>query len=241
MKPFLLLSHRPEDVEAQREYDDIARFAGLGSGQLEQLRLEQTSCGINLDRYSGIFIGGGPFNASDREKSPLQVRVEIDLVEVARRAIELDYPLFGLCYGMGILALATDAVADRSYGENASAPWLEITDEGARDPLLTQLPRRLRAFTGHKEAMSVAPSDATVLVTGEACPIQMVRLGENVYSTQFHPELDADSLANRLLAYQHCGYFPQGEVTQTVSWARSTKIGGEVHLILRRFVERYAR
>ena len=82
MKPFLLLATRPEDAAADDEYDLFLRFAGLSEGDLRRYRLEQRALGgLDLRDWSGIMLGGGPFNTSDPEtsKSAVQRRVEADL------------------------------------------------------------------------------------------------------------------------------------------------------------------
>jgi GMP synthase (glutamine-hydrolysing) len=68
----------------------------------------------------------------------------------------------------------------------------------------------------------------------------MYRVGENVYVTQFHPELDADDLTARMRIYQHAGYFDPSELEDLVAMAYASKVSGEQHLVLRNFVERYA-
>ncbi len=75
MKPFLLLAIRADDAAADSEYESFLAFAGLGERDLRRVRLEQRPLGnIDLAEWSGIFLGGGPFNFSDPEgsKSPVQ-------------------------------------------------------------------------------------------------------------------------------------------------------------------------
>ena len=82
MKPFLLLAIRPEDVAADDEYAAILRCTGLDEHQLRRVRMEQGPIGrVDLDQWSGIILGGGPFQASDPEdsKSAVQRRVEAEL------------------------------------------------------------------------------------------------------------------------------------------------------------------
>lgn len=79
MKPFVLLATRAEDVPADEEYALFLRYTGLSPDELIRVRLEaEPMPRIDLDELSGIFVGGGPFNASDPldKKSPTQRRVE---------------------------------------------------------------------------------------------------------------------------------------------------------------------
>ena len=82
MKPFLLLAIRADDAAADNEYESFLACAGLHERDLRRHRLEQRPLGnVELRDWSGILLGGGPFNASDPpgSKSPVQRRVEADL------------------------------------------------------------------------------------------------------------------------------------------------------------------
>ena len=73
--PFLLLSIRAEDEAADDEYQAMMRFAGLDERGLHRIRLTHQQLGaVDLAHWSGIVLGGGPYNVSDdpRAKSPTQ-------------------------------------------------------------------------------------------------------------------------------------------------------------------------
>ncbi len=243
MKPFLLLATRAEDVPADEEYALFLRFTGLSDDQLVRVRLEAGPLGpIDLDEWSGIFVGGGPFNASDRdeEKSDVQRRVEAEFRTLLDDVVARDFPFLGACYGVGTLGAHQGAVIDRTYREPISVIEIERTPEGAADPLLAALPDRFTAFVGHKEAITVLPPSATLLARGEACPVQMFRVGRNVYATQFHPELDVAGITTRIHAYADHGYFGADELHLTLAAVRRAPVT-HTSSILRAFVERYAR
>ena len=78
MKPFALLATRADDRPADEEYALFLRYAGLDERGLVRVRLEAAPMPrLDLDALSGIFVGGGPFNASDppERKTPVQHRV----------------------------------------------------------------------------------------------------------------------------------------------------------------------
>lgn len=239
MKPLLLLSHRPEDIEAEREHKDIARFGKLSLTDLDQRRLEQEPLrNVDLRQYSGVIVGGGPYNLSDTHKSDTQRRVERELIDITKQCLSNKIPFLGICYGLGILAEAAGGRVEKRHAEEASAPWIATTAEGDVDPVVLGTPELFRAFTGHKESISKLPDDTVVLASNRACPHQIIRVGEWGYGVQFHPELDGHSLANRLIAYQDFGYFPAEEIEQRVSWARRTDVGPHAHALIRHFVRR---
>jgi GMP synthase (glutamine-hydrolysing) len=241
VRPFLLLAIRAEDAAADNEYDSFLTLAGLGEGQLRRVRLEQRPLGgVDLDDWSGIIVGGGPFNFSDPEelKTPVQRRVEADLSGLLDRVVSTDFPFLGACYGIGALGRHQGAVIDRRYAEPVGAVEITLTPAGRRDPLLGELPAAFQAFTGHKEAVSQLPGHAVLLASSAACPVQAFRVGGNVYATQFHPELDVAGLNTRIEVYKHAGYFDPDEADEIRARAASSDITWPP-AILRGFVRRY--
>lgn len=243
MKPFLLLATRAEDAAADNEYASFLAFARLGERDLRRLRLERHVLGsIDLRDWSGILLGGGPFNSSDPEtsKSPLQRRVEADLRGLLDKMVSADFPFLGACYGIGTLGSHQGAVVDRRYGEPVGPVPVTLTREGRRDPLLSGLPGTFDAFVGHKEAISRLPRHAVLLASSPACPVQAFRIGSHVYATQFHPELDPAGLCTRIEVYKDAGYFKPEEAGELKALARHSNVI-HPHAILHRFVQRYAR
>lgn len=243
MKPFVLLATRAEDIPADEEYALFLRYTGLDAAHLRRIRMEAAPLpDLNLDEISGIFVGGGPFNASDawEKKSDVQRRVEAEFGALLDEVIATDFPFLGACYGVGTIGAHQGAVIDRTHGEPISVVEIDRTEAGSRDPLLAGLPDRFSAFVGHKEAISVLPASATLLARGDACPVQMFRVGQNVYATQFHPELDVEGITTRIHAYADHGYFAPHELHLTVDAVNRLPVT-HTGSILRAFVERYAR
>ncbi|PFG18402.1 GMP synthase (glutamine-hydrolysing) [Propionicimonas paludicola] len=237
MKPFLLIATRDHDQAADDEYRSVLRHTGLRADELERLRLEAAPMpSIDLNDYAGILLGGSPFNVSDTEKSPVQLRVEAELGSLLARVIEADVPFLGMCYGIGIMVDALGGVVDQSNGEPVNAAEVRLTEAGRTDPLLAGVGDSFHAFVAHKEGCAVAPSPMVVLGAGAVCPLQVVRIGRHVYATQFHPELDADELAIRMKIYENAGYFAPDEYAALVAQVKASPVDGRQHLLLRNFV-----
>ena len=251
MKPFLLLAIRAEDVAADNEYDSFLSLSGLAEGELRRVRLEQRGLGqLDLDDWSGILLGGGPFNFSDPEelKTPVQRRVEADLAGLLDQVVSADFPFLGACYGIGALGRYLGAAVDRRYAEAVGAVEITLTPAGRQDPLLSELPAAFQAFTGHKEAVSHLASPATaggkasravLLASSAGCPVQAFRVGSNVYATQFHPELDVAGLCTRIEVYKHAGYFDPDQADEIKAQAARSDVTWPP-AILRGFVRRYS-
>jgi GMP synthase (glutamine-hydrolysing) len=240
-KPFLIIQLRPEDATADNELLKIRQYGGLAEQEIKRLRAEREGLPpIDLDNYAAIIVGGSPFDVSkpQAEKSAQQIELEESFGELFEELKARDFPFLGCCSGNGLLGAWLGASISRKYAEPVGAIELELTEEGARDPLLADFPPRFRALTGHKEACDQLPPDSVLLATNSQCPVQMFRVRTNIYATQFHPEGDPEGFILRINVYKNHGYFPPESAEKLIE-AVGNEATPQAHLILRRFVERY--
>ena len=243
MKPFLLLSIRAERAAADNEYESFLRFTGLPEAELSLVNLATEELpSLDLDDWSGILLGGGPWNASDDPdlKSDAQLRAERSIWALLDGVVARDLPFLGACYGIGTLGLHQGGVVDRSWPEPVGPLSVTLTPEGRADPLFAGVPVDFAAYGGHKEAMVHLPGNAVQLATSEACPVQAFRVGRNVYATQFHPELDLVGIGTRIEVYQDAGYFDPSEVQTLLARSRDVEVLHPMTL-LRNFVRLHRR
>ena len=243
MKQFLILQLRPETEAADGEYVAFLQKCGLTPDQTHRLRLDQQTLPSDLNPadYAGVIVGGGPGCVSDdpANKPETEARIEAQILSLMPAITDQDLPFMGCCYGIGILGHHLGAeVSKRRYGEAVGAVTCMTTQAGMQDPLLRDLPRTFDAFVGHKEALQHLPQGCTHLLSAESCPFQMIRYGENVYATQFHPEADAKEFATRIGIYKHRGYFPPDQADRLIEMCHASDVRGPEN-ILRYFVERY--
>jgi GMP synthase (glutamine-hydrolysing) len=152
---------------------------------------------------------------------------------------EQDLPFMGCCYGIGILAHHLGAEVSKSrFGEPVGPVTCVTRPEGAQDPLTADLPAQFDAFVGHKEAVQHLPDGTVHLVSSDPCPYQMIRHGQNVYATQFHPEADAAEFETRIQIYRHKGYFAPEEADRLIDLCRAARVNAPARL-LENFVRRY--
>jgi GMP synthase (glutamine-hydrolysing) len=243
VQPFLLLGIRAEDLAADEEYAAMLRCTGLGEGELQRIRMEQRPLGrVDLDQWSGIILGGGPFQVSDQEekKSATQLRVEAELASLLDDVVERDHPFLGSCYGIGTLGRHQGAVVDRTYGEPIGGVQLTLTSAGSQDPLFSVAGSTFGAYLGHKEAITKLPAHAVALASSKSCPVQAFRIGNRVYATQFHPELDLEGLKTRVEVYKYAGYFEPDQAEAVIAAARASGIT-QTPNFLGRFVALFGR
>jgi GMP synthase (glutamine-hydrolysing) len=242
VRPFVLLSSRAEDLAADDEYAAFLRVTGLPAERLRRIRMEAAPLpSMNLDDYSGVILGGGPFNSTDPPalKSPVQRRVEHELRLLLDQIVDRDFPFFGACYGVATLGVHQGGIVDRTYAEPVSCVPVSLTAAGLADPILAGMAPEFDAFVGHKEACRVLPPSAVLLATSAPCPVQMFRVKRNLYATQFHPELDVAGIVTRVHVYQHAGYFPPAQLQELVG-RLSLAVVTEPSRMLANFVARYA-
>ena len=240
-RPFLVLQLRPEDDTADSELRKICQYGELDAAEVHRIRLDQQPAPeIGLEDYSAIIVGGSPFDLSTPagRKPELQVTIEAFFKRLLDEVIGRDFPFLGCCSGNGLLGQHLGAGISKRFGEDVGGIDITITAAGREDPLLAGMPGTIRVLVGHKEACDDTPPGSTLLAAGKLCPVQMFRVGANVYATQFHPEGDFEGFNVRIGAYRHHGYFPPEEAQALADRIRPERTP-EAHEILRRFVARF--
>ena len=240
-KPFLMLTSRDDGPVLSSESADLPRFCGLSEEGVRRVRIERDLPELDLSDYSGAFVCGSPWDAGadDRLKEARQVRAEAWLRSFYDRVLAESFPVLGLCYGLGTLTLHLGGVLDTQHGEDISGIALTKTDAGREDPLLEGTPDRFHAYVGHHEAVRELAPGMQVLLAGDATPIQMVRVGEAAWATQFHPEMDLEGVTIRIDQYAD-RYYP-AEKAEAIRAQVATVDTDPSRLILRNFVRRFQR
>ena len=241
MKKFLILQMRPEDETADAEFESILQKGKLNNLLAQRLRVEKNyNTQIDLDQYCAIIAGGSPFDISlpIQKKTPTQLGVEDFFERLFSNVVPRDFPFLGACSGNGLLGKYCGTEISSKYAEAIGPVEINITEEGSRDELLRGFPASFIALAGHKEACDTLPKDAILLASSKPCPIQMFRVKNNIYATQFHPEADEDQFCLRVDIYKNFGYFApeESENIKKVLKGVETPYSNE---ILKRFVKKY--
>lgn len=139
--------------------------------------------------YDAVFVLGGAMNIDEGERHGWIAEEEALLGELLAREV----PLLGLCLGGQLLAAAGGAEPRRAARPEIGWQRVEVTPEGAADPLLGPLAPSFEAFQWHSYEFPLPPG-AVLLAHSEVC-LQACRLGERAWALQFHPEVSrADAL-----------------------------------------------
>jgi GMP synthase (glutamine-hydrolysing) len=160
-------------------FEDAARAAGH-----ELVERNVARDGVPEDVGDAVIVLGGAMHPDQDDRHPW-LAPEIGFLE---QQLERGTPLLGVCLGSQLIARAAGA---RVYqADEPEVGWLpvEVTDEGAADPVAAALPTRFDAFQWHHYTHDL-PDGAVELARSPVCT-QAFRLGR-AWGVQFHPEVRA--------------------------------------------------
>lgn len=210
MKPFLFAVARPPGAIAQDEHDAILRYGNLLPHELERYELDQSRPPLpDLARYSGIIISGSPYGYLEHTKSDAHKRTEENALRIAQLVLSEDFPTLGLCYGLQILAVAGGGTLTHAYPEDMNAHRIVVNDAGRTDPLTSHLPPTFMAYAAHSESIEIPPRSLVTLGRSTVVPIQLARIGQNIYGTQHHPEIGTRGIELRINHYVGVYFTPE--------------------------------
>jgi GMP synthase (glutamine-hydrolysing) len=135
--------------------------------------------------YDAVMTFGGAMNVDQEDGHPWMAPEKELLAELLQRG----KPLLGACLGNQLLAEAAGAKPRRAREPEIGWRTVEVTDEGAEDPLLGPLAPGFTAFQWHSYEAPLPP-DAVALAQSPVC-LQAYRVGEAAWGIQFHAEVSA--------------------------------------------------
>ncbi|MCD4548848.1 MULTISPECIES: glutamine amidotransferase-related protein [unclassified Schaalia] len=240
MLPFLLVSTRPEDEAVESEYRCFMRVTGLETGQLEQVRLDMVGLpDIDVHQYAGIIVAGSPYGTTtpDERKTPTQKRTETELTRIFTEIFTHNIPCLTTGFGTEVAAVLRGGVVTKKWGEHPQITDIFLTEAGQHDPLLQGFPCEFPTYVDHREAVEHIPENAVVLAKSLDCPVQMMRLGEFFWATQFNPELDSDAISARLQSFLDAGYPGTDDIESLVWIGRNGTGTHQGAVLIRRFID----
>jgi GMP synthase (glutamine-hydrolysing) len=135
--------------------------------------------------YDAVLTFGGAMHA-DQDSKHSWLAAEKALL---RELLADETPLLAVCLGAQLLADAVGGGAMRASEPEIGWFDVEVTPEGAVDPLLASLAPSFEAFEWHSYECRL-PEDAVVLARTPLC-VQAFRVGPSAWAIQFHAEVSA--------------------------------------------------
>ena len=136
-----------------------------------------------LAAYDAVMTFGGAMNV-DQEERHAWLAPEKELL---RRLLERETPLLGVCLGAQLVSAAAGGEPRRAVEPEIGWFEVEVTDEGADDPLLRGLEPGFEVFEWHSYECAPPPG-AAVLACTAVCG-QAFRFGPAAWGIQFHAEV----------------------------------------------------
>jgi GMP synthase (glutamine-hydrolysing) len=146
--------------------------------------------------YDAVLTFGGAMHA-DQEGAYPWLAAEKALL---RELLADETPLLAVCLGAQLLAEAAGGEAVRAAEPEIGWFEVEVTPEGAVDPLIAPLAPSFEAFEWHSYECRL-PGDAVVLARTPVC-VQAFRVGAAAWAIQFHAEVSAADAIHWIDDYQ---------------------------------------
>ena len=197
---FLLLQMRNrQDRMRGHEVRCFARALNIDISQAQTFDLVNDSLTKHAMRGFDMVLLGGAGEYSATSDEPWMERAMDSLREVHAAG----KPTFASCWGFQAMARALGGrvINDTSIAEVGTLP-IQLTDDGQSDVLFGQLPASFDAPMGHEDHVVQLPEEAVHLARSGGVEYQAFSCGQGrIYCTQFHPELTAVDLVERVKAY----------------------------------------
>lgn len=145
-----------------------------------------------LDDVDMIFVLGGPQEVWQESRNMWLADEKKTLFDAI---IKRQIPTLGIDLGHHLIATALGGAVQSMQSPQVGVFEVEMTYEGAADPLLYGIDATTRVFQWHSSEVVRLPEGADVLAASQVCAIQAVRYGRNAYGIQFQPEMRAEMLA----------------------------------------------
>jgi GMP synthase-like glutamine amidotransferase len=137
-----------------------------------------------LDGLGAAMVFGGKMQVDQHSTHPW-LRSEKQLI---RELLDRGVPVLGVCLGAQLLAEAAGAQPHRAPQPEIGWHRVEVTPEGARDPVIGPLATAFEVFLWHSYEAPLPPG-AVALARTPLC-LQAFRLGEaRAWGVQFHAEV----------------------------------------------------
>jgi GMP synthase (glutamine-hydrolysing) len=149
-----------------------------------------------IAEYDAVLTFGGAMHADHEDRHPW-LRFEKDFLEAM---LDDGMPILAVCLGCQLLAEAGGGLARRAREPEIGWLEVEITDEGAADPVIGPLAPSFTGFQWHSYE-ALPPEGAAILARSPVCA-QAYRIGGRAWGIQFHAEVTAGDVGHWIDDYR---------------------------------------
>lgn len=150
--------------------------------------------GQSLLGYDGIAITGSSLHIYNGGPEVMRQ------VELVRTALTTGTPVFGSCWGLQVITVASGGVVRRNPKgrEIGFGRGIRLTEAGRKHPMYVGKLDVFNAPTVHLDEVETLPAGATVLSSNAVSQVQAVEFrtpGSTAWGVQYHPEYPLRELA----------------------------------------------
>ena len=144
----------------------------------------------DLVRFDGVTISGSPLSVIDDDNPFIDEQVQL-----MNEIYEVGLPIFGICYGLQLTALAGGGTVSKNpngiEGMTADNIHVQLLEqkmlEGRKEPF--------QAFSHHVDMVRQLPVGGEILASNSHTKIQAARFkcgNSEIWGTQYHPDYNPD-------------------------------------------------
>ena len=189
----LAIVHQPD--AGPGVFADEMRERGV---ELHEWRLSErgTAPPAEIADYDAVLTFGGAMHTDHEDRHPW-LRFEKDFLAAM---LDDGMPIMAVCLGTQLLADAAGGEARRASEPEIGWLEVEVTDDGAADPVIGPLAPSFTGFQWHSYE-AIPPDGAVILARSRVCP-QAYRIGDRVWGIQFHAEVAAADVSTWIDDYR---------------------------------------
>lgn len=155
------------------------------SWQIRTVELWNKEILPKVNDCEAIISLGGPMNVYETEKYPFLEKEE----DFLKTALDKKIPVLGICLGAQLLAKVCQAKVTKAANKEIGWYKVQLKDNSrVSDGLFAGMPSELDVFQWHEDTFSI-PDKGTLLATSVTCENQAMRVYDNAWGLQFHPEM----------------------------------------------------
>lgn len=142
--------------------------------------------------YDAVILGGSPADIASMDDWIVALLADI------QRLVAAKLPMIGLCFGHQVIMAALGGRVENADFWIFGAVDTRIVK---RPTWMVGAPDRIRLNAANHAQVVEIPAGFEILGVAENCAVALTAMGQNIFTTQFHPEIDEKFMADLIDEY----------------------------------------
>jgi GMP synthase-like glutamine amidotransferase len=147
-----------------------------------------------VDAFDGYVITGSPASTNGNEAWIAELFSFIRRIDAAK------IPTVGVCFGHQAIAKALGGTVSKNpegWGFGITDTHFTRTEQWMEPKLAT-----ISLYAAHNEQVTILPKDAVVLGGSKFCPVGSYKIGNHIFTTEYHPEMTSEFILDLSHAFE---------------------------------------